>query len=131
MEMNEDDDDILSRVRDWQKENAPLPLGAFMSEIGNEIESLREQNFVLRSAVGEENRANRMTELYKSAKQQVEELVRKNQDLRAYAEQDSCIADNLRSELKDMRWKLGHVIYCPAKKTCHICTEIEREICCP
>ena len=64
-------------------------------------------------------------------KQQVEELVRKNQDLNAYAEQDACIADNLRSELKDMRWKLGHAIYCPVKKTCHICIEIEKEICCP
>jgi hypothetical protein len=44
MKMNEDDEDILSRVRDWQEENAPLPLGAFMSEIGDEIEHLREEN---------------------------------------------------------------------------------------
>ena len=42
--MNEDDYDILSRVRDWQKENAPLPLGIFMSEIGDEIERLRKKN---------------------------------------------------------------------------------------
>lgn len=121
-------EDILDRVYDYIYEYKALPLGVFMSEVATEIESLREQNFVLRAAVGDENRANRMTELYKSAKQQVDELVRKNQDLHAYAEQDSCMADNLRDELSDIRWKLMHVIYCPDKKKCPTCIQIEEQI---
>jgi len=60
-------------------------------------------------------------ELMQEAAVEIERLYNKVQDLQAHAEQDSCIVDKL-------RWQLMHSIYCP-RQSCHICSEIEKEIC--
>ena len=52
---------------------------------------------------------------------EIDLLRNKIQDLQAYAEQDSCIADRL-------RWQLTHAIYCP-RQGCKTCAEIEKEVC--
>lgn len=59
--------------------------------------------------------------LMEEAAAEIERLYNKIQDLQAHAEQDSCIVDKL-------RWQLMHSIYCP-RQACHICSEIEKEIC--
>lgn len=112
----------------------------------DEIERLQEENDILRNAVVLANSANRrssMDQLALSESQdrwrdlavklldqnvknldlldEIDLLRNKVQDLQAYAEQDSCIVDRL-------RWQLMHSIYCP-RQACHICSEIEKEIC--
>lgn len=45
-----------------------------LNDAADEIERLRDENTVLRKAVGEEGRANRITMLYKSAQTEIEQL---------------------------------------------------------
>ena len=59
-------EDILERIKDWADEHKALPLGMFLTEIKRELERLQAENIILRERVGEENRANRMTALYKT-----------------------------------------------------------------
>lgn len=54
---------------------------------------------VLRRYVGEENRATRLEHLY----------------------------ERYSAEIKSMRWKLMHAVYCP-RKGCSVCEDIEKEI---
>jgi len=96
-------DDIVTRLRNiaslrGDMSGHVIPLACL--EAANEIERLQEQNSVLRTAVGEENRANRMTTLYEASQE----------------------------DIKRLRWELTHAIYCP-RQGCKTCTEIEKEVC--
>ena len=121
-------DDILARVLDYVDEYEGLPLGSFMIEVADEIEWLRKTNENLMKSVGEENRANRMTHLYESSQKEIARLLGEIQDQQMHSEQDGCIAENLRDELNDVRWKLMHVVYCPPTKSCNTCESIEKSV---
>ncbi len=52
----------------------------------NEIESLREENKILRQAISEQNRINRMTYLYESAQEEIQRLSKMVGDWKETAE---------------------------------------------
>jgi len=104
------EDDIVSKLRkmlSWS--NA--------EQATEEIERLRSENEILRSAAGEEGRANRMTFLYESLKDKVDVITSsrdtwkaladmyndKIQDMRMLAEQDSLALNNKDEEIRALR----------------------------
>ena len=103
------DDQPLSphRYKDWSgamnKSELDSPkdtaLPSTLSEALNEIEHLRAMNEILYTAIGGQNKANRVTSLYRAAQ----------------------------AEIGSLKGLLHHAVYCP-RQACRLCSTIENYV---